>query len=84
MRIEVPGRAGAVPSATLLDRTGPALAVPVEAGARDAGDSTWWVTAEVALAPLAAGDYVIEISGVGPSDGSTETQQIWTGFRVVR
>ena len=84
IRIEVPGRAGAVPTATLLDRTGNAFAVPVEAGVRDAGDGTWWVTAELALAPLAAGDYVIEILGVGPSDGATETQQIWTGFRVVR
>ena len=58
--------------------------MPVETVVRDAGDGTWWVTAEVVLAPLAAGDYVIEISGAGPSDGSTETRRIWTGFRVVR
>ena len=83
LRIDVPGQEGSVPSATLLDRTGTELAVPVETAVRDAGDGTWWVTAKVVLAPLAAGDYVIEISGVGSSDGSTETRQIWTGFRVV-
>ena len=84
MRIDVPGRDGAVPSARLLDRAGTELAVPVETAVRDAGDGTWWVTAEVALAPLAAGDYVIEISGARPTDGSGETQHIWTAFRVVR
>lgn len=84
LRIDVPGQEGSVPSATLLDRTGAQLAVPVETAVRDAGDGTWWVTAAVVLAPLAAGDYVIEISGASPSDGSTETGQIWTGFRVVR
>ena len=84
MRIDVPGRDGAVPSARLLDRAGTELAVPVETAVRDAGDGTWWVTAEVALAPLAAGDYVIEISGARPTAGSAETQHIWTAFRVVR
>ena len=42
------------------------------------------VTAELVLAPLACGDYVIEISGARPSEGSAETQHIWTAFRVVR
>ena len=84
LRIDVPGQEGSVSSATLLDRTGAQLAVPVETAVRDAEDGTWWVTAAVVLAPLAAGDYVIEISGASPSDGFTETRQIWTGFRVVR
>ena len=83
LRIDVPGQEGSVPSATLLDRTGTELAVPVETDVRDAGDGTWWVTAKVVLAPLAAGDYVIEISGVRSSGGSSKTRQIWTGFRVV-
>ena len=59
LRIDVPGQEGSVPSAPLLDRTGTELAVPVETDVRDAGDGTWWVTAKVVLAPLAAGDYVM-------------------------
>ena len=83
VRIDVPGQEGSVPSATLLDRTGATLGVPVETAVRDAGDGTWWVTAEVVLAPLAPGDYVIEISGVGPSHEPRETRQVWSAFRVV-
>ena len=84
LRIDVPAQKGAMPSATLLDRTGAELPIPVETSVRDAGDGTGWVTAELVLAPLARGDYVIEISGARPSEGSAETHHIWTAFRVVR
>jgi hypothetical protein len=46
----------------LLDRTGTKTAVPVAAGERtDAATGQRWLTADVTLAPLGAGDYVIEL-----------------------
>ena len=83
LRIDVPGQEGAVPTATLLDRSGTDLPVPVETTVRAAADGAWWVTADLALAPLAAGDYVVEISGASPPDRFGETKQTWAAFRVV-
>jgi hypothetical protein len=48
-------------TAELLDRTGKPLPLPVAATTFDK-DFVRWVRAEVALAPLAAGDYVIRVS----------------------
>jgi VWFA-related protein len=81
LRAELPWRAGETPTARLLDRAGRALAVPVATSVRDAGDGTWRVAAEVALSPLAAGDYVIEVSRAGPPGG--ESRVLFAGFRVV-
>jgi hypothetical protein len=49
--------------------------VPVTAVVRDDADGSRWVTAQLALAPLAPGDYAIEIS-------SGDTRLI-SAFRVV-
>jgi hypothetical protein len=49
-------------SARLLDRTGKALNVPVSAAVRTDADGSRWRTAQLALAPLAPGDYVVEMS----------------------
>jgi hypothetical protein len=68
IRVEIPSAASASLSARLLDRTGKALSIPVTAASRDDGDGTRWQTAQVALAPLAAGDYLIEI---GPPESRT-------------
>jgi predicted methyltransferase len=38
------------------------LNVPVTAALRTDGDGSRWQTAQLALAPLAPGDYVIELS----------------------
>ena len=62
IRLELPTTADAAGSARLLDRTGKPLAVPVAAGVRDDPDGSRWLTAQLALAPLAPGDYVIEIA----------------------
>jgi VWFA-related protein len=63
MRVEVPA-AGATPmTARLLDRSGKAVPVPVTTAARDDADGSRWQTAQLLLAPLAAGDYVIELAG---------------------
>jgi len=62
LRLELPRPAP--PSqlaAALLDRTGAPLAVPVQTTTRTAGGVTWAV-AELALAPLAHGDYVLRLS----------------------
>jgi VWFA-related protein len=60
LRVEVPSPADAI-GARLLDRTGKPLAVPVVAATRTDADGTRWATGELALAPLGAGDYVIEV-----------------------
>jgi len=67
LRLEFATRLDATPQARLVDRTGSPLQVPVAATARaDAEDEGLrWVVAEVALAPLAAGDYEIELELTG-------------------
>ena len=53
----------------LLDRTGTKTAVPVTVGERtDAASGQRWLTADVTLAPLGAGDYVIELSSTVGSE----------------
>jgi hypothetical protein len=63
-------------TARLLDRAGKALQVPVQISERvDAVDGVRWIVADVALAPLAPGDYAVEVTAGGAS-------QV-TGFRIV-
>jgi hypothetical protein len=75
VRVEVPSAAD-VTSARLLDRTGRAMtAIPVAASTRTDSEGTKWATAEVLLAPLAPGDYIIEVVA-----GATRTL---AAFRIV-
>ncbi|PYR54720.1 MAG: hypothetical protein DMF91_26110 [Acidobacteria bacterium] len=91
VRVEVPAPGSGQLSARLLDRTGKALALPVAVAVRDDPDGSRWQTAQLALAPLAAGDYVIELSGgsgesgrSGGSGGSGgETKRTLVAFRVI-
>ena len=72
LRLEFATRLDGAPQARLVDRTGTPLQVPVSSSARaDADDEGLrWVVAEVALAPLAPGDYEIELElAGGPSNG---------------
>jgi hypothetical protein len=65
-------------SARLLDRKGLALAVPVTATVRDEAHLRF-VSAELALAPLGPGDYLVEISlRRGP-----RTDKVLAAFRIV-
>ena len=75
IRVEVPTPSDAPVTARLLDRTGKLLNVPVTASIRDDADGSRWQVAQVALAPLAPSDYVIEISTGG--------QRTLMGFRVI-
>lgn len=61
LHVEVPS-AAATATARLLDRTGKPFPVPVASAMRDDADGSRWASAEVALAPLAPGDYLIEVS----------------------
>ena len=75
LRMEMPMAVEGTPTARLLDRTGKPLAVPVNVTARDDRDGTRWQTAQLALAPLAPSDYIIEIANGG--------NRTMIGFRVV-
>jgi VWFA-related protein len=62
-------------AARLLDRTGNPLAVPVTTASREEADGTRWNTAEVVLAPLTTGDYIVE--------GTIGTERSLIAFRVL-
>jgi VWFA-related protein len=70
LRIEVPAASSKPVAARLLDRTGKGLAVPVASAVRDDADGSRWRTAQLSLAPLAPGDYVIELAEADPAAGS--------------
>jgi hypothetical protein len=75
VRVEIPTRSTDPVTARLLDRTGKPLAVPVTAAVRDDADGSRWVTAQLALSPLAPADYAIEIS--------SGDRRMISAFRVV-
>ena len=63
--IEAPLADGVVPvGARLLDRAGKPLAVPAAARERIDAAGTRWMVAEVALGPLAEGDYIVELEAM--------------------
>lgn len=75
LRVEVPSTSD-VTGAELLDRTGkPIAAIPVSAATRTDPDGTKWATGELALAPLAPGDYIVELDA-----GDT---RLMAAFRIV-
>jgi len=75
VRVEVPTPSSDVVTARLLDRTGKALPIPVAGSVKDDADGVRWRSAEVALAPLAPGDYIIELAA--------GTGRTLVAFRVV-
>ena len=73
VRLELPTRSMGMASARLLDRQGGSLAVPLSVSDRiDASDSVRWIVVEGTLAPLAPGDYAIEVT----LDGTTRVTAI--------
>ena len=78
LRVEVLASMTASGPVRLLDRAGKPLAVPVAGSVRDDADGSRWRTAELALAPLAPGDYIIELA-----DGAGGAGRMLVAFRVV-
>jgi len=77
LRLEFPAGLTTSATAKLLDRHGNATAIPVQISERpDAAGDFGWIMAEVNLAPLAAGDYAIELT----ADGARQRVE----FRVVQ
>ena len=82
VRVAVPVAPGATAAtAELLDQAGRVMAaIPVAATLTPPDDGgVGWATAEVSLAPLSAGDYVLRVH-VAHADGD---QRVLTGLRVV-
>jgi VWFA-related protein len=76
IRLEHATTAAGMPVARMLDRSGNPLNVPVQVTDRqDASGEFRWLVAEAALAPLAPGDYAIELA----LDGA----KVVTAFKVV-
>lgn len=76
IRVEIPTGAAGAASARMLDRRRRPMQVPVEVTERpDASGEFRWIVADAALAPLAAGEYAIEVT-------SGDHSQI-AAFRVV-
>ena len=82
VRLELPVDGDAKPGAgRVLDRTGQPMQVPVTVSGRlDEATGQHWITADVVLAPLAGGDYGIEIEVLG----ATKSQRVISAIRVVR
>ena len=79
LRVDVPNATSTTPTARLLDRMGSAMAVPVTPATRTDPDGARWISASLSLAPLAPGDYVIEIT----DEAGTDTAKTLVAFRVV-
>jgi VWFA-related protein len=82
IRLEIEAAAGAPAwTGALLDRNGTKTAVPIVTGERtDAATGQRWLTADLTLAPLGPGDYVVELSTVK----GTETQKALVAIRVTQ
>ena len=83
LRVEIPAPNADAIAARLLDRTGKALAVPITASVREDEAGNKWQTAQVALAPLAPGDYVIEITPVEQAGQAGQAGQARTVMRTL-
>jgi hypothetical protein len=80
IRVEVPlPEDGAKPGGRLLNKLGVAMELPVVVATRQDPSGPAWISGELALAPLAPGDYAIEL---GFADGSTQRKAI-APFRLV-
>ena len=78
VRVDLPLDATEPPVAEVLDRTGKTLQVPVKTSVRTENGLTW-ASAEVTLAPLAPGDYLIRMK----TTTSGTSQEVIAGFRLV-
>jgi VWFA-related protein len=75
LRLELATAAEGTAAAQVLDRLGKPLQVPVQISVRSDPAGFRWIVADATLAPLAPGDYAIEVSLAG-------AKQV-TGFRMI-
>jgi VWFA-related protein len=61
--VEIPAPTAEAGVARLLDRHGRARSIPVTTALRTDADGSQWLSAGLVRAPLATGDYIIELSG---------------------
>ncbi len=79
VRLELPTAATiTATSGEVLDRAGKPMSLPVTVATRTEAGITW-ATAELNLAPLAAGDYVLKLK----AEAAGKTEEVVTGFRLV-
>ena len=78
VRVEVPVGTADSCSARLLDRTGKPLPIPLTGTVSTESDGTRWMSAQLTLAPLAVGDYLVELAPDGDS-----TRRVLTALRLV-
>ena len=65
----------------MLDRNGTKTVVPVATGERtDAATGQRWLIADITLAPLGAGDYVVELS----TAKAAEAEETLVAIRVTQ
>jgi VWFA-related protein len=69
-----------IDSARILDRNAAPLELPVQIAPRTDPDGSRWMSAEIILAPLGQGDYVLEVTGKTAEGTATSL----TAFRVTR
>jgi VWFA-related protein len=76
LRLEIPTQLDGAATARMLDRTGKPLQIPVTTSdRRDDSGGFRWIVADATLAPLAPGDYAIEVS-VGDAKQVTPFQVV--------
>lgn len=81
IRLEVAAFPGTrLTEARVLDRNGTAVELPVTLAERTDAGGQRWLTADVTLAALGAGDYIIELSG----DLAGASHKVLTAIRVTR
>jgi hypothetical protein len=78
VRVDLAVNATQPPFAEVLDRNGKTLQVPVKTSVRTENGIAW-ASAEVTLAPLAPGDYLIRMK----AETNGTSQEVITGFRLV-
>jgi hypothetical protein len=80
--VELPLATGVKPATgRLLDKAGAEIKVPVTVSERtDAATGQRWLTADIILAPLGPGDYVVELAALAPGG----EHKVLTAFRVTR
>ncbi len=87
VRVDVPVDSTVKPgTARLQDRTGQPVPLPVVVSDRtDEATGQRWISADVTLAPLGAGDYTIELTLQAPGPGGSGSEhKVITAIRVAR